>query len=178
MLTAREFFPVYFYPSSPFTCIFIQNLSRFFPVLANSTATCLALRGMGSARLYLPKTHRAMTTHNHTITDRSPPGSTRTAPSAVHRGGGVNCATGASSKIRGRDNINIGTWNTRTLRTAGKLQELTHEMDRYDRTSLGSVKCDGRTLAKQQQRKDTRLSSVEKRINTGMALNFLFTRTS
>ena len=31
----------------------------------------------------------------------------------------------------GRDNIIVGTWNTRTLRTAGKLQEPTHEMDRY-----------------------------------------------
>ena len=72
-----------------------------------------------------------MTTHNHTIPDRSPPGSTRTAPSAVHQDGGVKYATGTSSKIRGRENITIGTWNTRTLRAAGKLQELTHEMDRY-----------------------------------------------
>ena len=29
----------------------------------------------------------AMTTYNHTIPDRSPPGSTRTAPSAVHQDG-------------------------------------------------------------------------------------------
>ena len=36
-----------------------------------------------------------------------------------------------SSKMRGKDNITIGTWNTRTLRAAGKLQELPHEMDRY-----------------------------------------------
>ena len=76
----------------------------------------------------LPKTHHAMTTHNHTIPDRSPPGSTRTAPSAVHLDGGVKYATGASLKIYGRDNIAMGT---RTLRAEGKLQELTHEMDRY-----------------------------------------------
>ena len=31
----------------------------------------------------------------------------------------------------------IGTWNTRTLRAAGKLQELTHEMDRYRWNILG-----------------------------------------
>ena len=79
----------------------------------------------------------AMTPSNHTIPDRSPPGSTRTAPSAGHQDGGVKCATGASSKIRGRDNITIGTWNTRTLRAAGKLQELTHEMDRYRWNILG-----------------------------------------
>ena len=85
----------------------------------------------------LPKTHHAMTTHNHTIPDRSPPGSTRTAPSAAHQDGGVKCATGASSKIRGRDDITIGTWNIRTLKPAGKLQELTHEMDRYRWNILG-----------------------------------------
>ena len=43
-------------------------------------------------------------------------------------------------KIRGRDNITIGTWNTRTLRAAGKLQELTHEMDRYRWNILGLCK--------------------------------------
>ena len=80
-----------------------------------------------------PRLNHAMTTYNHTIPDRSPPGSTRTAPSA----GGVKCATGASSKIRGRDNITIGTWNTRTLRAAGKLQKLTYEMDRYRWNILG-----------------------------------------
>ena len=47
-----------------------------------------------------------------------------------------------------------------------------------DGTSLDSVKCDGRTLVKQEQRKDTRFSSVEKRINMSMVLDFLFTRTS
>ena len=78
-----------------------------------------------------------MKTKNHTLPDRSPPGSTKTAPSAGHQDRGVKCATGASSKIRGRDNITIGTWNTRTLRPAGKLQELTHEMDRYRLNILG-----------------------------------------
>ena len=33
-LTAREFFLANFNPSGPFTCIFFQNLSRVFPVLA------------------------------------------------------------------------------------------------------------------------------------------------
>ena len=77
-----------------------------------------------------------MKTSNHTIPDQSPPGSTRTAPSAVHQDGGAKYATGASSKIRGRD-ITIGTWNTRRLRVAGKLQELTHEIDRYRWNNFG-----------------------------------------
>ena len=37
-LTARDFFLAYFYPSGPFTCIFFQNLSQFFPVLAVANA--------------------------------------------------------------------------------------------------------------------------------------------
>ena len=82
----------------------------------------------------MPVTQHLMKTSNLTIPDRSLPGSTRTAPSAGHQDGGVKCAT---SKIRGRDNITIGTWNTRTLRAAGKLQELTHEMDRYRFNILG-----------------------------------------
>ena len=60
-----------------------------------------------------------------------PPKLTRTAPSTVHQERGVKHVTGASSKIHGRDNINIGTWKTRTLRAVGKLQELTYEMNRY-----------------------------------------------
>ena len=63
--------------------------------------------------------------------------STRTAPSAVHQDGGVKVATGASSNIRGRDNISIGTWNKRALRAAGKLLELAHEVDRYRWNILG-----------------------------------------
>ena len=85
-------------------------------------------------------------TSNHTIPDRWPPGLSMTAPSAVHQDGGVNHATGASSKIRGRDNITIETWNTRTLTAAGKLQELTHEMDRYSWSILGLCEIRGKNF--------------------------------
>ena len=94
-------------------------------------------RGMDSVRLYLAHDSPYNETSNRTIPDRSPPGSSRTAPSAAHHGGGVEYATGASSKIRGRDNITVGTWNTRTLRAARKLQELTQEMDRYRWNIIG-----------------------------------------
>ena len=56
---------------------------------------------------------------------------------AVHQDGGVKYATGAPSKIRGRDNITMGTRNTRTLRAAGKLQAPTQEMDGYRWNILG-----------------------------------------
>ena len=87
----------------------------------------------------MPLTHNVMKTRNHAIPDRSPPGSTRTAPSAVglHQDEDVKYATGASSKICGRNDISIGTWNIRTRRVAGKLQEVTYEMDRYRWNSLG-----------------------------------------
>ena len=42
---------------------------------------------------------------------RQADGFTRTAPSVVHQGGRVKHATGASSKIRGRDNITNGWKN-------------------------------------------------------------------
>ena len=108
-------------------------------------------------------------TSNHIIQERSPPGLTRTAPSDVHQDGGVRHATGAAPKILGRDNITIA---------AGEIQELSHEMDRYRRNVLGLCEMRRKNLAKRQQRKDTRFSSVEKRINMSMALDFLFTRTS
>ena len=44
-----------------------------------------------------------------------------TTRTVVHQDGGVKHAIGASSKIREKDDITIGTWNTRTLRAAGKL---------------------------------------------------------
>ena len=72
-----------------------------------------------------------MKTSNQTIPDWLPPGSTWTTSSAVHQDGSVKYATGASSKIRGRDNITLGTWKTRILKAAGKLQELTHELGKY-----------------------------------------------
>ena len=91
------------------------------------------------------------------------------------RHGGVKYVTGAPSKIRGRD-ITIGTWNTRTLRAAGKLQELTHEMDRYRWNILGFREMRWKNFGKK-LRKDKRFSSMEKRINMSMALDFLLTKT-
>ena len=72
-----------------------------------------------------------MTTNSQTILDWLLPGLTRIMPSVAHYDNSVKHATGAPFKIRGRDSITIGTWNTRTLRAAGKFQELTHEMDRF-----------------------------------------------
>ena len=56
----------------------------------------------------------------------------------VYQGGGEKCAPDIpENKISARSNIITGTWNVRTLREAGKLEELTHEMTRYRWNILG-----------------------------------------
>jgi len=72
------------------------------------------------------------------IPDRSSPGLPRTAPSVAHQDRCRKYATDVKrSKIRARNNTIIGTWNVRTLRAAGKVEELTHEMSRYHWHILG-----------------------------------------
>ena len=68
------------------------------------------------------------------IPDRSRPDTTTAFP-VGHQGGNDRCATGA--KLRGREDITIATWTVRTLRAAGKVEELLHEMDRYKWSILG-----------------------------------------
>ena len=93
---------------------------------------------MGSARLYFaqdpPCDDNTQPFHTGSVAARiNKDGAFR----AVHQYGGVKYATDASSKIRGRDNITIGTWNTKTLSAEGKLQDRTREMDRYRWNILG-----------------------------------------
>ena len=74
-----------------------------------------------------------MNTNKTLIPDRSQPGITMTAPTVRHRGVGEKYATGVPNikKIRGRENASVRTWNVRTLRPAGNLEQLTHAMSRY-----------------------------------------------
>ena len=88
--------------------------------------------------LFAHDTPHEMTSISHPIPHRSSPGSKRTAPSVPHQDGGEKYATGVTtSKIHVRNNITIGTWNVRTLRMAGKLEELSYEMSRYRWNILG-----------------------------------------
>ena len=82
-----------------------------------------------------------MTTIINTIPDRPLTGLQRSAPSTT-RDGGEKYATGTRqdnipSKIRGRSNITIGTWNVRTLHAVGTFEELEHAMERYHWNILG-----------------------------------------
>ena len=91
----------------------------------------IGLERDGLLQVILPKTDEETITKS--IPDRSSPISTRTVPAAAHQGGGEEYVTGISrDNLRARENIVIGTWNTRTLGQDGKIEELVHEMDRYN----------------------------------------------
>ena len=125
----------------------------------------------------MPLTHHIMKTSSHTKLDRSPPGSTGTAPSAVHMDEGFKYATSVSSKIRVRD-ITTGTWNIRRLTAVGKLQELTHEMDRYRWNILGLCEMRRKNFGETTTEEGHNVFFSRKEDNTSMALDFLLTRTS
>ena len=79
-----------------------------------------------------------MTTRKDNIPARSSPKLSRTAPFVTHQGRGVKCTTGVpNKKIRARSNTIIGTWNVRALKNTGKLEELEHELTRYNWKILG-----------------------------------------
>ena len=94
--------------------------------------------GLRQAEL-CPRHTMKMKTKNTLIPDRSQPGITMTAPTVRHQDVGDKYATGVPKikKIRGRENIAVGTWNVRTLRPAGKLEQLTHAMSRYHWNTAG-----------------------------------------
>ena len=79
---------------------------------------------------FCPRNPMTKNINNTFILDRSQPGITMTAPTVSHLGVGDKYATGVlkTKKIRGRENISDGTWNVRTLRPAGKLEQFTHAM--------------------------------------------------
>ena len=52
----------------------------------------------------------------------------------------MNFISSPDPLLRGREDIAIATWNVRTVSSAGKVQELLHEMDRYKWTILGLCK--------------------------------------
>ena len=119
-----------------------------------------------------------MTTQNQNIPDRLPPGLTRTAPSAVHQDGGIMHVAGAPSTICGRDNITTGTWNTRTLKAAGKLEELTLELDKHRCNILGLCEMRWKNIGETTIEEGHNVSFSGKEDTMRMAFNFLFTRTS
>ena len=126
--------------------------------------------GLHQAEL-CPRNTIRMNTNHTLITDRSQPWITMTAPTVRHRDIGDKYVTGVPKikKIRDRENIAVGTWNVRTLRPAGKLEQLTHAMSRYHWDIVGLCNC--------QQMMHTRFISVKKRTDMSMGLDFLCTRT-
>ena len=64
------------------------------------------------------------------------------------------------------------------LRAAGKLQELTHEMDRCRWNILGLCEMRWKNFGGTTTEERHKAFFSEKRIKTSMAFDFLFTRTS
>ena len=93
---------------------------------------------MGSAELKCPRYANMI---SNTITKNIPawtsPGLKRSASFIAHQDNNEKLAT-EEYKIKTRRNETyIGTWNVRTLLEDGKLEELTHELDRYRWNVLG-----------------------------------------
>ena len=97
--------------------------------------------GLRQAEL-CPRNTMMMNTNNTFILDWSQPGITMTAPTVRDRDVGDKCATGVPKikKIRGRENIAFGTWNVRTLRPAGKLEQLTHANEQVSLEHSGALR--------------------------------------
>ena len=113
---------------------------------------------MGSVRLNSALETMIMNTNNTLIPDRSQPGLTITAPTVRQRDGGDKYAYGVPKvkKIRGRQNISVGTWNVRTLRSAEELDSCNEQVS-LEHSGALSAKCAGKTLVRRQQMTDTRL---------------------
>ena len=141
----------------------------------NSTATCSTWRRMGSVRLYFA--------HDPPCDENKQPCHTRSVATWVNKDCAFHHTPGWSCQV----------CYCCIIKNSWKRQHHHRHMEHNDtkscRETLGTntqngqvqmehpwtVKSDRRTLAKQQQRKDKRFSSVEKRINTSMALDFMFT---
>ena len=65
----------------------------------------------------------------------------------------------------------------RTLRPAGKLEQLTHAMSRYHWNIVRLYEMRWKNFGEFQQMTDTRFISVEKRTDRSMGLDFLCSKT-
>ena len=98
-----------------------------------------------------------------------------------HRDVDDNYATGVPKikKIRGRENIAVG--NVRTLRPAGKLEQLTHAMIRYHWKIVRLCEMRWKNFGEMSKDDGHRVyfthRNIEKRANMSMALDYLCTGT-
>ena len=99
-------------------------------------------------------------------------------PSAIHQDGGVKYATGALTKVGGRDDITTGTWSTMTSGAVRKLKELSHKIDRYRWDILLLCEIRWKNLDETTTEVGHKVFFSEKMIDIGMVLDFLFARTS
>ena len=95
----------------------------------------LAWGGMGSAMRHCQRhtTWRGQPQLNPYQLSRCP----EEGPRLLLLDEGEKYVTDGPKSLRARNNITIGTWNVRSLRAAGKVEELTHEMKRYQWNIFG-----------------------------------------
>ena len=93
---------------------------------------------MGSAKIQSAQDTQMLNSQNKNklMSARTSPSNTRSASSIQHHGNDDKFTTGERMKIR--HETYIDSWNVRTLRADGKLEELTHEMKRYKWNIIGS----------------------------------------
>ena len=84
---------------------------------------------MGSVRLYFAQ--------DSPFDDNTQPYHTGSVAARVNKDRAFRRTPGRRCQVCYWCNITIGSWNTRTLRAAGELQELIHEIDRYRGNILG-----------------------------------------
>ena len=108
---------------------------------------------MGSAKMQTAQDTQMMNSHNKNkrIPDRTSPGNTRSASSIQHQGNDDKSTTGERMKIRYE--TYIGSWNIRTFRDNGKLEELTNEMKIYKWNIIGLSEIRKNVLTKYKQMK-------------------------
>ena len=85
----------------------------------------------------------------NTMPARTSPGKISAVLIIANQDNNVKMVTDEQNKINTRrKNTYIGTWNVRTLREEGKLEELTHELDKYRWTVVGLSKVSRKVVNK------------------------------
>ena len=110
-------------------CVRDQGDHTVLLIWAVVNINSLETDGLRTAEL-CPRNTMIKSINNTLIPDRLQPGITMTAPNIRHRDVSDRYATSVPKmkKIRGRENIFVGTWYVRSLRRAEKLEQLTHAM--------------------------------------------------
>ena len=140
----------------------------------------LALRGMGSTMRYCPRHHMKMATTTQSISARLLVVARKKERIFHWRPSGRRwkVCDWCQKSLCATNNITIGYWNVRSLRAAGKVEKLAHEMKKYRWNILGLCEVHWKkTLEKCLPKNATRSSSVAVKTDMSLELDSSFTKT-